>query len=194
MFQRDLELPWRERFPTPNREHSKHVYENRGVPSRRLRLLLPPTQPRLPRHTKDGEQPKKGQAQARGSQHPKIRSPAPPQQGRGDKLRGAGKGAIQSTAAEKRGRCGRGTRPTPPAPRAPLTLGVRLASAGRREKKNKQNKTKKLKHNRNKPNPRGMQRDNPKLEGPPGRRVEELGLQRDQQLSGHSSLHVTLQF
>lgn len=48
--------------------------------------------------------------------------------------------------------------------------------------------------NGNKPNPRGMQCDNPKLEGPPGRRVEELGLHGGQQLSGHSSLHVTLQF
>lgn len=58
----------------------------------------------------------------------------------GDKLRGAEKGAIQSTAAEEHGRRGCGTRPTPPAPRAPLALGVRLASAGRREKKT--NKTK----------------------------------------------------
>lgn len=78
-------------------------------------------------------------------------------------------------------------------PHATLALGVRLASAGRRGKKKKP-KNEKKKLNRNKPNPRGMQCDNPKLEGPPGRRVEELGLQRGQQLSGHSSLHVTLQF
>lgn len=71
--------------------------------------------------------------------------------------------------------------------------GCQAGKCRTERKKTKQNKTKKLKHNRNKPNPRGMQHDNPKLEGPPGRRVEELGLQRDQQLSGHSSLHVTLQ-
>lgn len=144
MFQRDLELPWRERFPTPNREHSKHVYENRGVPSRRLRLLLPPTQPRFPRHTADGEQPKKGQAQGRRSQHPKIRAP----------LSSSSAGSGGQT---KRGRegshpkyCSREAREARPwdashATSSPLALGVRLASAGRREKKNKQNKTKQKK-------------------------------------------------
>lgn len=44
-------------------------------------------------------------------------------------------------------------------------------------------KQKEENHNRNKPTPRGMQCDNPKLEGPS--RVEELGLQR-----GHNSFRV----
>lgn len=78
-----------------------------------------------------------------------------------------------------------------PTPRLPWVSGLQVQDG---EEKKKKNKKRKKKLNRNKPNPRGMQCDNPKLEGPPGRRVEELGLQRGQQLSGHSSLHVTLQF
>lgn len=168
------------------------------VPAQGFRLLLPPTQPMV--HTADGEQPKKGQAQGRGPQHSNPEPPLLSGVGAGQ-IKGGREGSpgIQTTAAKRqaRGTAAGGALPEPPgqlrrqqpAPHTALALGVRLASAGRREK---QNKTKN--NNRNKPNPRGMQCDNPKLEGPPGRRVEELGLQRSQQLSGHSSLHVTLQF
>lgn len=145
LLQRDLELPWRERFPTPDREHSKH--ENRGVPSLSLRdafvfSCLPPS-PRVPRHAAGGEQPKKAQAQRRGSQHPKIRAPAP-QRGRGDKLRGAEKGAPASKVLQQREAWevrlwGRVPCHQLPTPRSPWVSGWQVQDG---EKTNKQTKQK----------------------------------------------------
>lgn len=175
------------------------------VPAQRFRLLLPPTQPAVPHVTlRMGSNRRK--ARPRGEDlSTQIQSPPCSSVGRGgggNKLRGAEKGAPASKLLQQRDKQevrlrGSAAGATPQA--AALALGVRLASAGRREKtkqnrKKTPNNQKKKRTNRNKPNPRGMQCDNPKLEGPPGRRVEELGLQCGQQLSGHSSLHVTLQF
>lgn len=191
LFQRDLELPWRERFPTPDREHSKHAYENRGVPSRSQRdafsfSCLPPAL--APRN---GSNQRK--ARPRG-EDPSTQKSDPP-------LLLSRVGGTNEEGQRREPRhpknCSRDAREVRPRGRAPRRARPGC-QAGKcrteRKQKTKRNETKKIKHNRNKPNPRGMQRDNPKLEGPPGRRVEELGLQRDQQLSGHSSLHVTLQF
>lgn len=140
------------------------------VPAQRFRLLLPPTQPAVPTsQLRIGSNQRK--ARPRGEDpSTQIQSPCSSVgPGGGDKLRGAEKGApaskllqrdkqevqLQQSAAELPGQLCR----QQPAPHTALALGVRLASAGRREKQN---------NNRNKPNPRGMQCDNPKLEGPPG--------------------------
>lgn len=196
LFQRDLELPWRERFPTPDREHSKHVYENRGVPSRSLRdafvfSCLPPA---LGSHVTLWMGSNQRKARPRG-EDPSTQKSEPPLLLGGDKLRGAEKGAPASKVLQQRdAREVRLQGHVPCHARPGCQAGKCRTERKKKQQKNQQNKTKKIKHNRNKPNPRGMQHDNPKLEGPPGRRVEELGLQCNQQLSGHSSLHITLQF
>lgn len=207
LLQRDLELPWREKVPRSQRRAQQTRLQEQRCPSRSLPnafvfSCLPPS-PRFPTsHCGWGateERPGPGERISAL----KSRAPPAPQWGRGgNKLRGAEKGAPASKLLQQRDKQevrlrGSAAGATPQA--AALALGVRLASAGRREKtkqnrKKTPNNQKKKRTNRNKPNPRGMQCDNPKLEGPPGRRVEELGLQCGQQLSGHSSLHVTLQF
>lgn len=150
LFQRDLELPWRERFPTPDREHSKHAYENRGVPSRSQRdafsfSCLPPAL--APRN---GSNQKKGQAQGRGSQHPKIRSPAPPQQGWGDKRRGAEKGAPASKELQQRraGGAAAGTRATP---RSPWVSGWQVQDGEKTKNKTERNKKNKTQQKQTEP-------------------------------------------
>lgn len=182
-----LEVPWREKISPLPMERPAKVPMRPGTPSRYLCGCCRPFQhPAVPtlRRGKEG--------QAREST-PSTQTQSPPLLG---KRRGAEKGApapqlLQREMSERY--CGGGapwglcSGSQLPAPRLPWVSGLQVQDGEEKKKKEK-------KSNRNKPNPRGMQCDNPKLEGPPGRRVEELGLQRGQQLSGHSSLHVTLQF
>lgn len=207
LLQRDLELPWREKVPRSQRRAQQTRLQEQRCPSRSLPnafvfSCLPPS-PRFPTsHCGWGATEERPGPGERISALKSRAPPAPQWGGGGNKLRGAEKGAPASKLLQQRDKQevrlrGSAAGATPQA--AALALGVRLASAGRREKtkqnrKKNPNNQKKKRTNRNKPNPRGMQCDNPKLEGPPGRRVEELGLQCGQQLSGHSSLHVTLQF
>lgn len=207
LLQRDLELPWREKVPRSQRRAQQTRLQEQRCPSRSLPnafvfSCLPPS-PRFPTsHCGWGATEERPGPGERISALKSRAPPAPQWGGGGNKLRGAEKGAPASKLLQQRDKQevrlrGSAAGATPQA--AALALGVRLASAGRREKtkqnrKKTPNNQKKKRTNRNKPNPRGMQCDNPKLEGPPGRRVEELGLQCGQQLSGHSSLHVTLQF
>lgn len=173
------------------------------VPAQRFRLLLPPTQPAVPHVTlRMGSNRRK--ARPRGEDlSTQIQSPPCSSVGRGGEQikRGReGSPGIQTTAAKRQARgtaagercrsnsAGSGARPGCQA------CKCRTERKNKTKQKKKPKQPKKKRTNRNKPNPRGMQCDNPKLEGPPGRRVEELGLQCGQQLSGHSSLHVTLQF
>lgn len=117
------------------------------VPAQRFRLLLPPTQPAVPHVTlRMGSNRRK--ARPRGEDlSTQIQSPPCSSVGRGgggNKLRGAEKGAPASKLLQQRDKQevrlrGSAAGATPQA--AALALGVRLASAGRREK-TKQNRKK----------------------------------------------------
>lgn len=208
LLQRDLELPWREKVPRSQRRAQQTRLQEQRCPSRSLPnafvfSCLPPS-PRFPTsHCGWGateERPGPGERISAL----KSRAPPAPQWGGGGgeqiKRGREGSPGIQTTAAKRQARgtaagercrsnsAGSGARPGCQA------CKCRTERKNKTKQKKKPKQPKKKRTNRNKPNPRGMQCDNPKLEGPPGRRVEELGLQCGQQLSGHSSLHVTLQF
>lgn len=167
LLQRDLELPWRERFPTPDTEHSKQVYENRGVPPGPCPTLSssPASRPARGSHLTLRMESNQRKARPRG-EDPSIqiqspRSSAGPGRG-GDthKLRGAAKGSpgIQTTAAERQARgtaagercqsrlgdaAGGGQLPTR---RSPWVSGLQ-AQDGEKTRKKKKRKTKQKKKN-----------------------------------------------
>lgn len=98
------------------------------------------------------EQPKKAQAQRGGSQHPKIRAPAP-QRGRGDKLRGAEKGApaskvLQQREAQEARLRGRVPCHQLPTPRSPWVSGWQVQDGEKTNKQTNQNKKNKTETNR----------------------------------------------
>lgn len=160
LLQRDLELPWREKVPRSQRRAQQTRLQEQRCPSRSLPnafvfSCLPPS-PRFPTsHCGWGATEERPGPGERISALKSRAPPAPQWGGGGNKLRGAEKGAPASKLLQQRDKQevrlrGSAAGATPQA--AALALGVRLASAGRREK-TKQNRKKKTQTTKKKKEP-----------------------------------------